>query len=446
MKIRIQYLKNTDIKQDYIDSLNSQNYMKFSRNAGEIHTVQNQLRYLENFDYSTSFILAIQDDSRECLVGTSTFYVDDVSRVINIGLLIFEKFSGQGIGTKALKEITNYIESIFPFHTLEIGTDSQHEAMIRIAKSNNFNFSHKFESKVYYRKENIFERLLQTLSERELIVICNDAGGAANIASMLKILNIQPEGIVTGPAISVFESLKVDYQDIDFCSDRFTEKLVVLGSSIYGGIESLALEDPRFANNVKIVVLDHWINYRDRFHKTGKFLPDHFWVTNILAYELASQLFNQTLVTLIPDSQLALLKRAYNLLEDSEDTLLLIWEYQTHSQESLKFPIGSLKSRIAQIEEFCRKKSIAKVIVRLHPSQNREDFESDIYLSQNNFQVEVSSNRGLETDLAKAKVVVGFSSAALYFASELGIPTYSFYKDSDNHWTNSFPKIEKFNG
>ena len=444
MKIRIQYLKNSDINQDYIDSLNSEIYMKFSRNVGGVHTVENQLRYLEGFDFKSSFILAIYDDTKECLVGTSSFYVDETSRVINIGLLIFEKYSGQGIGTEAFKELTKYIESIFPYHTLEIGTDLNHIAMTRIATSNGFNYSHKFESKVFYRKENIFKTTLQILSDNELIVISNDAGGAANIACMLRILNIRPEGIVTGPAISVFERFKVDYQEVDFSSTRFNDKLVLLGSSIHGGKESVALEDPKFADNVKIVVLDHWMNYRERFHKSGKALPDHFWVTNILAYELASKIFHQSPVTLIPDSQLALIRRNYNLLHVSKDSLLLIWEYQTISEESLKFPVGSLRSRITQIGEFCSKQSIKKVIVRLHPSQDMEDFESDNYLLQNNIQVEISTNRRLETDLASAVLVVGFSSAALYFASELDIPTYSFYKGIGDHWTNFFPKIEKF--
>jgi len=444
MKIRIQHLKNTDINQDYINSLNSKNYMKFSRNVGRMHTIQNQLRYLEEFDFLSSFILAIYDDSRASLVGTSTFYVDDSSRVINVGLLVFEKYSGQGIGTKALKELTNFIESIFPYHTIEIGTDFNHKAMINIARSNDYNFAYKFENKVFYRKENIFKKTLKILSEKELIVICNDAGGAANIASILKILNISAEGLVTGPAISVFKRFNVEYQNINYSSTNFTEKLVVLGSSIYGGKESNALEDPKFEKNVKIVVLDHWMNYRERFHKNGEVLPDQFWVTNIFAYELASQIFHRTPVALIPDSQLALIRRAYNLLKVSKDTLLLIWEYQTQSEESLKFPVGSLNSRIAQVEEFCIKKSIAKVIVRLHPSQSEVDLEFDNYSSPNNIKVEISSNRGLETDLASAVMVVGFSSAALYFASELNIPTYSFYKGISNHWTNSFPNIEKF--
>ena len=444
MKIEIQYLKKSDVNVDYINSLNSESYMRFSRNVGLIYSTEKQLQYIDDFDFSSSFILAIHDKSKNCLIGTSTFYVDETSKVINIGLLIFEKYSGRGIGTIAMKEIIKFIESFFPYHTLEIGTDLNHKAMIKIAESNGFKYQYKDVQKIFYRKENVFTRNLQILYQKEIIVVCNDAGGAASIASLLRMLNIQPEGIVTGPAISVFEKLKVKYREIDIHDTNFPEKLLIMGSSIYGGNESLALEDPRFENNIKIVILDHWMNYRERFNKNGKVLPNQFWVTNNLAYELASQVFHETPVELIPDSQLALIRRTFHQLQGSRDVLLLIWEYQTQSEESLKFPIGLINTRIGQLERFCIENAIAKIIVRLHPSQSKEDFESDITLLQiDNVRVEISQNESLETDLANSVAVVGFSSTALYIASELGIPTYSFYRGFSEHWTNYFSNIKQ---
>lgn len=444
MKIKIQFLLESHISEEYIHSLNSKNYMKFSRNSSKNHTIELQKKYLTKFDFTSSFILALHEESSNKLIGTSTFYVNEFTHVINIGLLIFEEYSGRGFGSLAMKEVVEFVESIFPNYELEIGTDMNHKAMINIAISNKFELEYQNNNQVFFRKKNPFARILKVLSKNEITIICNDVGGATNIASLMKILNISPKGIVTGPAILVFNKLNVLYTEVDFESDYFANGLIILGSSIYGGLESLVLEDPKFRNTTKVVILDHWMNYRERFHKNNNFLPDEFWVTNDYSHQLASQFFPETSVVTIPDAQLALVKRSLLRLNGAKDTLLLIWEYQTLSAESLKFPVGLLGQRLKQIEKYCVEKLIPKITVRLHPSQNKKEFEDDLSSMQIAIPIEISSLEHLEQDLDRAIVVIGFSSSALYISSKLGIPTYSFFKEFRNHWTNSFSEIEQF--
>jgi hypothetical protein len=80
------------------------------------------------------------------------------------------------------------------------------------------------------------------------------------------------------------------------------------------------------------------------------------------------------------------------------------------------------------------------IIVRLHPSQdiNSDEFN---YLKSLSKEFSISKNSELIDDLKLSRIVLGFSSYALYIASLCGIETMSYFNGSHGHWTNHFTNI-----
>jgi hypothetical protein len=285
---------------------------------------------------------------------------------------------------------------------------------------------------------------LDFIDLQNLVVICNDAGGAAHIASMLKTYGIHPLAHITGPAEKIFLSFGVSYTAVDFQNIELKEKTILLGSGLYGGPESLALENPGFAQNKKVVLLDHWENYRERFHPSGEILPAYFIVTNRLARNLAKAKFPTSEVVEIPDFQLALTRLEFSKLTTRPHAALILLEPTSETSSNQKFQQISLELLINEVEKIATNRDIDHIVFRPHPSQSLDQINDLLKSVKSKLDLRLSLNYKLVEDLALANFVVGFHTYALLLASELNITTYGFFAHHNEHWSNSFPQIQSF--
>ena len=132
-------------------------------------------------------------------------------------------------------------------------------------------------------------------------VVCNDAGASNQIFALLKAWNINPNYInVSGPAINIANDYYPNMLNKSF--DQWMCKVETSGTGWSSDIEHNA-QIFAFNNKIRsIALLDHWINYRERFNRNGKSIyPDEIWVVDKYAKKIAQSLFTDIKIVLQND-------------------------------------------------------------------------------------------------------------------------------------------------
>jgi RimJ/RimL family protein N-acetyltransferase len=444
MRFSISRLNEDHISDDYLITLNDPEYMRFSQHKNKSASIESQLEYLNKFDFTSDFLLAITDQESGDMVATATLRLLSDEELVNIGFLVLKKFGGMGLGKEVLRELSTWVFDLFPLRGQQIGTRHQNIGMQRIALAAGFCVDDRIQNSEYVYFLRQMPKLPQILEigSSSFHIVCNDAGGALQISALAN--QIFPEGTATlsGPAVGIFARNCPSISTLDITSNLITNKRILFGSGFYGGLESRLLESDLLSGHYKVVHLDHWVNYRERFNPTTISLPDAFFVTNTRAAELAGDIFPHTLVQQIPDFRLAEQKRMYLSQEPNLNSVLLILEPDALVGEGLSFPIGNIEKYLPIVVNYCRAYGITRIVLRKHPSEIF-DIVPDSSESISGVTLEYSSDVEIVEDFLRAKAVFGFHSSALYASAMLGIETYSFFAGSHNHWTNHFPAILK---
>ena len=442
MRFIITRLSEYHISNEYLATLNDHSYMRFSQHNTISASIDTQRKYLSQFNFTSDFLLAIIDKESSELVATATLRLLSDTALVNIGFLVLKKFGGMGLGKEILRALSNWVFELFPLRSQQIGTRHENISMQRIARASGFCEDYKIQSSeyIYFLKQGF--RLPQILEagNPDFHIVCNDAGGALQISALANELFPEATATLSGPAVGIFASNSPLISTLEIESSLIANKKILFGSGFYGGLESRLLESHLLSENYKVVLLDHWVNYNERFNPKKISLPNAFLATNTRAAELACEIFPQTLVRQIPDFLLAEQKRKYLSEEPSLDTVLFILEPEASTGEGLNFPIGKIDQYLPVVVNFCRVHGLSNIILRKHPSQI---LDLDINFDKTFSKVEIgySSNESLVGDLLRARAVFGFHSSALYASSMLGIETYSFFAGFRAHWTNHFPAL-----
>ena len=125
-----------------------------------------------------------------------------------------------------------------------------------------------------------------------LCVVAHDAGGAEIISSHIRRKGLVCRYVLAGPAQKVFER-KLGPLERTALEDglRHSDRLLC-GTSWQSDLEWCALGIARDQGKPSIAFLDHWVNYRERFVRNGETrLPDEIWVGDVLARDMAREIF-----------------------------------------------------------------------------------------------------------------------------------------------------------
>ncbi len=134
-------------------------------------------------------------------------------------------------------------------------------------------------------------------------VVCHDAGGTNQIVAILQKFGWKPAwAAMVGPAASIWSE---SFPHFPLESDVFwlnQAHAVIVGTSCRGQLEYDAIFKARQLGCYSIAVLDHWVNYTERFTRDHKvLLPDEIWVVDDYAEAKAKQLFPEVLVMRLGD-------------------------------------------------------------------------------------------------------------------------------------------------
>lgn len=448
-RLTLSELLPVDITEEYLSSLNDVEYMRFSRNSNFTHTFKSQLLYLAKFNGTSSLLFALKDIAKKELVGTLNCYVDFQKMTLDLGFLIFKKHGGKGFASEALGILIPFLESQYPGMTVIIGTDKNNFAMHKIANKHNF----KLEVESRHLSNLKFIRTLPKLSSdsqpmlpelilnaRTIGVVVYDAGGAEQVSWILRQLPQEILVCLDGPARRVFENSGIVFKEVRSVKDLMNCDLIITGSGWMSELEQTAIREARSEKVPCLTVLDHWINYRDRFGHEEASHPQALGVTNVLALRIAQNLFSDLVVWLLPDFQIENYKETINSKHSPADSVLLILEPFSESDSKFSFNVEKFQKLLSKAIFFKKTRALPRIVIRLHPSQVLSQSFLD-NLAKLPYDVEVSKSAILIEDLVRSGVVLGLNSYALYISAMCGIDTYSFFADSDDHWTKEFPVI-----
>jgi hypothetical protein len=258
-------------------------------------------------------------------------------------------------------------------------------------------------------------------------VVCHDAGGAEIISSYVRQHNLDCLFVLEGPALKIFER-KLGFIKNTPLEDAVNQSAsIICSTSWQSDIEFNAIKLVREVGKRSVAFLDHWVNYRARFSRSGvTVLPDEIWVGDVMAEAMVKEIFPNTPVVLMEnpyfqDVQKELL--SYQMVRSSRSdfiTILYVCEpISTHAllrhgdarfwgyveEEALRYFLSNIS---------VLGKPIERILIRPHPSEPTDKYN----WVQHEFKlpIQFGGTRPLLEEIAESDVVVGCESMAMVVA------------------------------
>ena len=444
--VALSALTPADINDNYLESLNDEDHMKYSRHSGKMHSFASQVSFIESSKRRGDSLFKISTTNSNEFCGGLSVTPDFKSKMLSLNLLIFRNYSGLGYGFHAMKAMCEYLDSRLIAFEQIIGTNIENIAMQNIAKKLDFvEFKSEdlSESCLVYFKRNehaksVYDFLPEEFGDAKQIYVAScDAGAANQLHELLGKLNSDYRMMLDGPAIRILanrgfnEIQSNDYRDILQCD------LLLTGS---GWMSSLERDAVKFARKCKVpsyCLLDHFVNYRSRFGDAPWEIPDGFLTTNKFAFKKAKEVWATHGHYQIPDFQIARIQeRIFSRLNSG---LIGLFVLDLVSNDNAATYIESTINAVKQIK--CRYSNDVVIQFRLHPAQH----DPDLLISQLKSIIGGSpsfSNSSLEDDLIRSRFVVGTNSYALYIANSVGLKTYITNLNESNEWITEIPGFD----
>ena len=272
------------------------------------------------------------------------------------------------------------------------------------------------------------------------LIASYDAGGAEVVSAWVK---KNPDNeysfLVAGPALSIFSRkipelsvLKIDgveWNSVD---------IAVTGTGWSSDLEREALEEAKRNGVMTVAVLDHWVNYRERFGYPGEDwlgnLPDEVWCLDEYAYDLCRELG-------FPAGRLRIKENEYYNEIRTEATGA--YSGKRYAYLYLCEPVAEQMTKdhgdamFLGYTEFTAMRSFFEtlssvveagttVLVRKHPSE--ESYEKYAWIIDEykmRFEIDYSESARLLDDIVSCDTIVGCESMAMVTAVILKKPVYT---------------------
>lgn len=260
-----------------------------------------------------------------------------------------------------------------------------------------------------------------------IAVVAHDAGGAEILGSYVRQQGLDCCLVLEGPARKIFE------RKLGSIATRTLEEAIQQSASILCGtswqsdLEFNAIKLARSLGKPSVAYLDHWVNYRDRFVRSGEtILPDEIWVGDAVAEAMAKKTFPNLPVILsdnpyIQDVQqeLATIQTHRPPFPDSISVLYICEPTGEHAlmrygsarfcgyveEEALRYFLANVSALGKPIE---------RILIRPHPSERAGKYN----WVQHEFElpIEMGGTRTLLEEIADSDFVVGCGSMAMVVA------------------------------
>jgi hypothetical protein len=258
-----------------------------------------------------------------------------------------------------------------------------------------------------------------------LAVVSHDAGGAEILSSWLRRIEEPYCLSIDGPAKEIFRRKLGVCDSLPLSKAIEQSDWVICGTSWQSNLEKIAILEAKAAGKKVVAVLDHWVNYRERFQlEEVAVFPDEVWVVDSDAERLAKLTFPQLSVAIQPNpyfedllKELGHMPGHWKMRGHSECSVLYVCEpirehallqygserYLGYTEEdALRFFLENTDALGCPIN---------KITIRPHPSENRDKYA---WASQNSAMIfSEEFGKTLLEQVAAADIVVGCESMAM---------------------------------
>ena len=252
-------------------------------------------------------------------------------------------------------------------------------------------------------------------------VVVHDAGGANQIAAIVERQRSKPSWVsASGPAVKIWNEyfagtgFQAGFHWIPLSS------AVVTGTGWSSDMEYLGRVEANRHRVRSIAVLDHWVNYRERFIRHGReLLPDEVWVVDEYAESIAREAFPGLKIVRQPDAYSERMVSQIGPLTDSTPKRLLYLLEPMRTDWGRSEP-GEFQALTYFRDSFdqLNLNSPVEITLRLHPSEQRGKY---VRFLHEFFPVPVRiSNRTLVKDIEQCRWAAGCQTYAMSIAMSAG--------------------------
>ena len=293
---------------------------------------------------------------------------------------------------------------------------------------------------------------LSQLPEASVAVCAHDAGAASHMAAWLAPLQRQLRLCLGGPAEPLFKAR------LGFTTGSFNTleealdgaQLLISGTGWSSDLEHQARLLARQRGIPSVAVLDHWLNYVERFQRDGQeVLPDALWVADAEAAALVNDTFPKVPVLQLPNHWLEGLCKDVRIIRNScrvdqpsqprrpARRLLYLLEpirvpwSQSATDASEAGEFQSLRYWLQQLPQLIQQGWVASrheleaLALRPHPSEPRDKYDSLIAEAAATWPIQLDRSSTLEEALAWADAAFGCETQALVVAMACGLEAFT---------------------
>lgn len=268
---------------------------------------------------------------------------------------------------------------------------------------------------------------LSSLVNKPISVVCNDAGAANLIIHFLKHTKtnyLKP--YMEGPAAKIWNDIFPKtpiMKSLDHAINK--SEIIITGTGWQTDLEFNARLKASKKNIWSIAVIDHWVNYENRFtRKKITVLPDEIWVFDKYAQKIANDSFLNTNVMLKKNYYLnSMVKLSKKNSQLKEHILLYLTEpIRDKWAKDIDGEFQALNFFFDNIEKL-KLPDKYQLVVRLHPSEKISKYNQ--WFKNRGLKFILDANKDISTSIGKAAWVVGCQTYAMVIAIESGKKVYS---------------------
>jgi hypothetical protein len=252
-----------------------------------------------------------------------------------------------------------------------------------------------------------------------LAVVCHDAGAANLILAWLAA--DQPEPllpVMAGPAATLWRARFGQAPTFALEEALARAAAVLTGTGWASDLEHQARKLARARGLRSVAVIDHWVNYRERFVRDGEeVLPGEIWVTDDDALALAQSEFPDVTVHLKPNLYLQEQLAKVHPLTDADQDVLFV-------AEPVRSDWGRGKpGEFQALDYFLSRRDDtgippgAHIRIRPHPSEPPDKYDRWVSSAPG---ISIDRSNDLAVALGGARWAVGCESYALVVALHAG--------------------------
>lgn len=255
-------------------------------------------------------------------------------------------------------------------------------------------------------------------------IVAHDAGGAEILSSYVRRHKLDCIFGLEGPARKIFERKLGTIEIVPLEEAVSGGDYLLSGTGWQTDFEIRGIKLARTQGKRSIAFLDHWVNYVERFTRSGEtVLPDEIWVGDTMAMAMANEAFPSTKIRLVENPYFQDIRDDIESIQkkpaESKKGIEVLyvcepfrepakkqygdeyyWGYV--EEDALRYFLSNIKKLGSNIE---------RILIRPHPSEPEGKY--DWVKAEFDLPIEIGGNGTLFEELANCDVVAGCQSMAM---------------------------------